>query len=161
MVQDLLYQEQENNPKIFSEDAQLIFLCFSRMKRSISKCKNPMGSDKPWEEREKPSENKVQEGWRMDVNGKSLSGQGKWRWDAACGGGTSLPPASLPPWLTPAYPSLVATSKRCAEGFTAALPQPHVALPNGYHVIIALPEAGSPLTHNMWTAQERSSYRST
>lgn len=52
------YQEQENNPKIFSEEAQLIFPCFSRMKY-LRKCKNSMGSNKPSEEREKPRENKV------------------------------------------------------------------------------------------------------
>jgi len=42
------------------------------MKLSIVKCKNSMGSNKPSEEGEKPSEDKVQEGWRMDVNGEMV-----------------------------------------------------------------------------------------
>jgi len=61
------------------------------------------------------------------------------------GGGTS--PLCLHPSVWGLVLLILPTGARdCVEGFMAALPQSHVTLPNGYHIIIMLPEAGSPLT---------------
>lgn len=106
-----------------------------------------MGSNKPSEAGRKWGEtsSRKDRGWMWMAH--LWAEEEKWRWDAARRGRTSLPPASLSPWITPACPSLAAVSEKGAGAFTVALSQPRGALPSGYHEIIVFPEAGSPLTY--------------
>lgn len=102
-----------------------------------------MESNKPSRGKEKTSCRKDEGEWHIFVQRR------KWRWAATHRVGTSLPPPSLSPWISPVWPTLVDASKKCIGGFVTALSQPYVTLPYGYHIITVFAEAGSPLTKYM------------